>query len=66
MIGCQHALRRSPRIAAIQGKQRENKEKHNIDMDIDGVEEDKQSVISDKSFMTDFTVIDNNELHSSY
>ena len=41
-------------------------EVHNIDMDIDGVEEDKQSVISDKSFMTDFTVIDNNELHSSY
>ena len=63
MIGCQRALRRSPRIAAIQGKQREKKEEHNVDMDIDDVEEDNRSVISDKSFMTDFTVIDNNEIH---
>ena len=63
MIGCQRALRRSPRIAAIQGKQREKKEEHNVDMDIGDVEEDNQSVMSDKSFMTDFTIIDNNEIH---
>ena len=63
MIGCQRALRRSPRIAAIQGKQREKKEEHNVDMDIGDVEEDNQSVMSDKSFMTDFTVIDDSEVH---
>ena len=63
MIGCQRVLRRSPRIAAIQGKQKEKKEEHNVDMGIDNAEEDNQSVMSDKSFMTDFTVIDNNEIH---
>tara|TARA_Y100000389_G_C17454182_1_gene516905 strand:+ start:2714 stop:2911 length:198 start_codon:yes stop_codon:yes gene_type:complete len=63
MIGCKHALRRSPRLAALKGKQKENKEEHNTDMDIDDVQEDNQSVMSDKSFMTDFTVIDNNEIH---
>ena len=62
MLGCQHALRRSPRIAAIQGKQTQIDVKN--EMDIDDVEEDKQSVTSEKSFMTDFTVIDNNDVHS--
>ena len=67
MIGCKHALRRSQRIAAIQVKQKEKKEEkkeeHNVDMGIDDVEEDNQSVMSEKSFMTDFTIIDNNEIH---
>ena len=61
MLGCQHALRRSPRIAAIQGKQ--NKIEVKNEMDIDGLDdEDKQSVSSEKSFMTDFTVIDTNDV----
>ena len=42
MIGCQRALRRSPRIAAIQGKQKEKKEEHNVDMGIDNVEEGRE------------------------
>ena len=65
MIGCQHALRRSPRIAAIQGKTKEENTQ-SVDMEIDGAEqEDNHSVVSDKSFMTDFTIIDNNDIHSS-
>tara|TARA_B100001094_G_C17794206_1_gene605871 strand:- start:430 stop:603 length:174 start_codon:yes stop_codon:yes gene_type:complete len=53
------------RIAAMQGnyKKEENNDVTH-ELDVDNIEEDKQSVSSEKSFMTDFTVIDNNEIHN--
>ena len=65
MLGCHHAVRRSMRIAAMSGKNKKE-ENHDVthELDVDNIEEDKQSVSSEKSFMTDFTVIDNNEVHS--
>ncbi len=65
MLGSHHAVRRSMRIAAMQGnyKKEENNDVTH-ELDVDNIEEDKQSVSSEKSFMTDFTVIDNNEIHN--
>ena len=44
MLGCHHAVRRSMRIAAMNGK---NKKEDNHDvtheLDVDNIEEDKQS-----------------------